>query len=132
MNRQTKIPVDIGRSSAIEFIEEHDQIKRDLVLARDENRDLYRINVDLANENHLLRERLNASEERVVLLQGFSRTIITRFDVIKESVNALETEAREHGIKLMKAQRPETAEELVENEYARQLVARLPANDYRR
>lgn len=131
MSRRTRIP-DVGRSSAIEFIEEHDQIKRELMLARDQNSELFRINVDLANENHLLREQLQACEDRVVLLQGFSRTIITRFDVIRESVNALENEARGQGIKLMKAQHPETAEELVENEHARQLIARLPTNDYRR
>lgn len=110
----------------MQFLEDHDQVVRDLMVERDANKDLYRINVDLANENNLLNERLKASEDRVLFLQGFTRTVITRFDVIKEAINALEHEARDHGIKFVKAQRIETEEEKAEAEAAAQLIASLP------
>lgn len=128
MNNVTHLP-DLGRSQAMKFLEEHDQLKRELMLSVDENKQLFRSNVDLANENALLRDRLKLAEDRVVYLQGFSKTIITRFDVIKESVNALEAEARSHGIKVVKAPHVETAEEIVENESAREIVASLPARE---
>lgn len=117
---------DLGRSQAMKFLDEHDQLKRELMLAVDEAKQLFRSNVDLANENALLRDRLKIAEDRVVYLQGFSKTIITRFDVIKESVVALENEAREHGLRVVKAPHIETPEETAEIESAREIVASLP------
>jgi hypothetical protein len=130
-HHRTPVP-DLGRHHALEFLQEHEQIQRDLMAAHDENKELFEVNCDLANENHLLRDRLKETEERVAFLQGFSRTIITRFDVINEAVTALKKEAWEHGIKTAKTPRVETPAEKVEAAEAASIIARLPVVEYRR
>jgi hypothetical protein len=85
---------------------------------------------DILRENEELRQKLKEAETRMIFLQGYSVEITTCLDILKNSNNAIIdkalNKARESGIKLARAPRQETEEEIKEGAEAAELISRLP------
>ena len=127
-SRATKVPPLEGRSSATQFLEEHDHLTKEVMLLTDHNNSLIAQNTALLSEVTMLREELARSDKDRTRIQGFAAALATRLAVVQETITVALREAAAHKIQ------PEEDHQTQESEIAevRNLVSRLPANSLMR
>lgn len=107
----TIVPQLNGRSAAAQFLEEHDQINRDLMLAQDEATHLKEMlnesavrNDLLAQENQRLREQIAQERARGDKFQRYTVALSTHLTAVEEAfkrarqmaMEAAQDEAQKH------------------------------------
>jgi len=139
MLQKTKLPELDGRSTAAQFIEEHDYLLREVKTLTDHNASLLAQNSGLLSENTMLREELGRTDKDRVRIQGFAAGLATRLAVIQETISVALQEAAAHKIQpeeknqigtiaLVNAPQdePRAAAEV------RDIISRLPPNSFMR
>ena len=129
MSRTATIP-QIGVNPLQRALEDFHLMVDRVAALDDENRVLRSSNVDLMQENQMVREenlRLRGERDR---LQAFSVNITTRMSVIKETIDGVVMESRQLAIKPVIPPQPDNAaEDQAEQESARAMVAKLPERE---
>ena len=92
------LPFLNDRSSAQQFMEEHDRIRTELTLMKEDNARLRAENCNFLSEVQMLREELERTDKDKTRLQGFSAALVTRLTIIRETINAAVDESLRQGI----------------------------------
>ena len=119
---QTRIPKLDGRSSAAQFLEEHDVLTRESASLTEHNSSLISQNSALLSEVTMLREELERSERDRVRLQGFAASLTTRLSVIQETISVAMSESATFSI------RPDAKMTNAKNEARNELSGNLSEN----
>ena len=127
MFQRTKPPQIDGRSTAAQFLDEHDHLVSEVMLLTDHNTSLLAQNAALLSEVNMLREELDRSDHDRVRIQGFAAGLAARLSVIQETISVALREAASHKIKPEKTIQQQKTED-IETAEIRDLVARLPNN----
>jgi len=99
MLQPTKPPSLNGRSSAAQFLEEHDVLTKEVASLTAHNSSLISQNTGLLAEVTMLRDELERSDRDRVKLQGFAASLATRLSVIQETISVALTDAAAYKIK---------------------------------
>ena len=125
--RATKLPPLDGRSTAAQFLEEHDHLNKEVMSLTDHNNSLIAQNTALLSEVTMLRDELARSDKDRTRIQGFAASLTTRMTVIQETIATAVREAAAYKIA------PEEEQQEKESGIAevRDLISRLPTNSFR-
>jgi chromosome segregation ATPase len=111
------------RSTAAQFMEEHDYLQRQVVLIEDENKSLKQDVHNLTAEVQMLRDEIERADSERLRLQAFSVGIATRLTVIKETIDGAMREAALHRIEPKQDETVDAAQKEVAE--AKEIVSRL-------
>ena len=136
---RTRPPQLDGRSTAAQFLEEHDFLTQEVATLREHNASLMAQNAALLSETNMLREELARSDKDRTTLQGFAAGLATRLSVIQETISTALRDAAAYKIQPEQKQpaqekttvaEPSEPVSLVEVETAevRSILSRLPPN----
>jgi len=138
---RTRPPQLDGRSTAAQFLEEHDFLTQEVATLREHNASLMAQNAALLSETNMLREELGRSDKDRTTLQGFAAGLATRLSVIQETIATALRDAAAYKIKpeqkqevqetvAPEAPEPMLATRIVERDAAevRSILSRLPPN----
>ena len=114
---------DDGRSAATRFMEEHENLNREVLLLTDENRSLKADLAAATAEIQMLRDELERTMKARNILQAFTVGIVTRMTVIKETIDFAVREAAAHRIEPAEEESVEAAKKEVAE--AKEIVGRL-------
>ena len=142
---RTRPPQLDGRSTATQFLEEHDFLTQEVATLREHNASLMAQNAALLSETNMLREELARSDKDRTSLQGFAAGLATRLSVIQETIAIALRDAAAYRIKPEQKQEaqetaaPEVDEStkatnIIERDTAevRGILSRLPPNSLMR
>ncbi len=99
MLQRTSIPQLDSRSSAAQFLAEHDHLTNENAKLTEHNASLLAQNAALLSENNMLRDELARSDKDRVTLQGFAAGLATRLAVIQETISVALADAAAYKIK---------------------------------
>jgi hypothetical protein len=94
-HKTTLAPEPIGRSSAAQFLEDYDQVSRDLMVSRDENRSLNEQLIQATNMAQVLSRDLDQQREltqresaRANMWLGYTMKLIGQLETIRASIDS--------------------------------------------
>ena len=94
-HKTTLVPEPIGRSSAAQFLENYDQVSRDLMVSRDENRSLSEQLIQATNMAQVLSRDLDQQREltqresaRANMWLGYTMKLIGQLETIRASIDS--------------------------------------------
>jgi hypothetical protein len=94
-HKATLVPELNGRSSAAQFLEDYDQVSRDLMLSRDENRSLSEQVMQATNMAQVLSRDLDQQREltqresaRANMWLGYTMKLIGQLETIRASIDS--------------------------------------------
>ena len=93
--KATLVPELNGRSSAVQFLEDYDQVSRDLMVARDENRSLSEQLMQATNMAQVLSRDLDQQRQltqresaRANMWLGYTMKLIGQLETIRASIES--------------------------------------------
>ena len=94
-HKTTLVPESSGRSSAVQFLEDYDQVSRDLMLSRDEIRSLSEQLMHATNMAQVLSRDLDQQREltqresaRANMWLGYTMKLIGQLETIRASIDS--------------------------------------------
>ena len=91
----TRMQIPDARSSAQQFLEEHELLQKELAHVKQDNVNLSTDNANLLSEVNMLRAELALADKDRMRLQGYAIGLKTRMDVIVETIGVAARQAAE-------------------------------------
>lgn len=128
-----QIPQLDSRSSAAQFLEEHDILMNEVAGLKEQNCSLNTACASLLAEVAMLREELERTDRARIRLQGFAANLTARLSVINETIAIAIKEAAAHHVDPIPVPMPEPLPVTAENQEAEavevlNVIERLPRN----
>jgi len=121
--KMTPVPALDGRSSAAQFLEDHERLTLQVKELEEHNTSLRTQCASLAAEVNMLREELDRTDKARIQIQGFASGMMTRLEVINTTIQTAIREASSHKIK-----EPTPVEKPEDTKSMLSMIAKLPAN----